>query len=81
MNTARKLLEENLQHLDERQTREVLAFVRSLSSRNDPSPTLDRLRADPAFTVPAQFVSGSGRVKPLEQEGVLASELLVRERR
>ena len=71
MGSIRESLHDAIDLLSDEETRQVLALVQLLQKRRGVSPGLQRLAADPTFSVPAAGVMGFPAVEPVEGQGDL----------
>ena len=84
MSLAKDRLDEMLDQLGDEELRRITEFTRGLLERVEPgssSDSLDYLRDDPSFTVPANGGTERPNVRPIKGSGVPASVLLLRSRR
>jgi len=81
MNSVKELLLNAIERLEEEEIQKTLEFVQSLSEKRTVSPTLERLKNDPAFKVPSGRPRRIHRAKPIQGKGIPASRLLIGDRR
>ena len=81
MSPIKESLLEAVQGLSDEEAQRALAYVEALHARDALGRLRARLAGHPAITLPAVDAIAFRDVEPIEGRGILASELLVRDRR
>ena len=81
MSPIKESLLEAVQGLSDEEAERALAYVQSLHEDSTLARLRARLAGHPAITLPAVDAIAFRDVEPIEGKGILASELLVRDRR
>ena len=82
MSSAKRLLHDTIESLNDEEVRQLLEFAQRLRKKNGTSLTLKCLASDPTFEIPAERGSDAFPVvEPIQGKGIAASRLLVEDRR
>ena len=81
MSTIKESLQDMIDRLNDEEARQILEFAQHLREKGSASPTAKCLAGDPAFEIPSEETGVFHVVQPIQGKGMLASELLVAERR
>jgi hypothetical protein len=81
MSPVKESLLQAVQGLSDEDARRALAYVQSLQANDALGRLRARLAGHPAIAMPAADTVAFRDVEPIEGKGILASELLVRDRR
>jgi hypothetical protein len=81
MNSVKELLQHMIERMSDTEARQLLEFAQHLQHRRDDSLIWKRLTTDPAFKVPGNEVVAFRVVEPVQSKGIVASKLLVDDRR
>ena len=81
MSPIKESLLEAVQGLSDEEAKRALAYVQSLRESSPLARLRARLAGHPAISIPEVDAIAFREVEPIEGRGILASELLVRDRR
>jgi len=81
MSSVKESLHNAVDLLSNEEARQALEIIQRLRQTGENSSTLKVLASDPTFRVPPKTTSGFRPVQPIQGQGVLASQLLVEDRR
>jgi len=81
VSSVKESLHSTIELLSDAEASQLLEFAQCLQKKNDASSTLRRLAGDPAFEVPSEGSGAFSIVEPIQGKGIVASRLLVEERR
>lgn len=78
--SVKEMLYETIQGLNDEQVQAILEMAQRMRQKNA-SATWMRLARNPAFKLPKDGFKRLPRIKPVEGTGILASQLLIQDRR
>lgn len=81
MNAVKEKLRKTIDLLSDKEARQIFEFTRRLREKSAVTQTLKALAYDTTFTVPSASSTKCRAVRPIKGKGILASRLLVMDRR
>lgn len=81
MSSVKESLHDTIEDLSDEEARQVLEYLQRLQKKGKGSLTLKRLLKDPTFRIPSEGTGPFQVVEPIQGKGIVASRLLIGDRR